>query len=426
MLRSHSPEANPTTSGVHSAYVPVVKIDPGAQETTDLAYEIDLVSATSGCRGCGPCCCRCCPEPYIIGREPIFCGCGLGDLLAECHPKGCRWEIPFGAGAWHWFHQDLTSADNGGYGIDGLRGTYFWYVTADPRIDLCNGRSIGGHCEIRLRERDLFRSFIPGQVWPYQAYGYISDPEWGTLKAGQIWKRFGMDWDGVFWGNAPYFDGTKLDPDFGLSWERTTEVDDCFSIAQFYQFYFHEDNVNGSFGGADPESVPGYTERITGVVRVVPTWVLCNGAKFELGFSGLVGQIDSRRVDLDDQVVAAYAVDANYYYGRWRLFAEGQQTFGIVNPVRYVSGGPSNRVTNLLAGVHYTTGPVTWRGSYSCSIDANPNGMQNLLVTGATITLTDHVDLYVEYVNQQISGNANPALDGHVFNSMEFILNWHF
>ncbi|MEX2120934.1 MAG: hypothetical protein WD847_15190 [Pirellulales bacterium] len=337
-----------------------------------------------------------------------------------------NWIVPMGIGAWHWFHEDL-SGSNDGYGIEGLRGTYWWFVTADPSFDLGDGRKIGGHLEYRLRDGDTFRTFFDSKFWSYEAYGYVSGEQWGTLKAGQIWKRFGLDWDGVFFGNAPYFDGFKLDPDYGLSWEQSTEIDRCFKVDRYLQFFFHEDGVNGSFEGADAESVPGYNERNTGVARIVPTWTFGDASTLALGISGLVGQIDSDlgAFGFPDETVAAYAVDLTFTRGNWKMFAEGLQSFGVINPVRYVSGGPSNRISGFLGGMHYVTGPVTWRGSYSASIDDNPHGMQNMVVLGTTTKLTKGIDLYLEYVNQRVDGHAvNDSIE--FFNSLEAVIHWSY
>jgi hypothetical protein len=346
------------------------------------------------------------------------------DPLFE-HVLGCKNDLPFPlkVGAWHWYAEDISGPDDG-YGIPGLRGTYWWEVIATPEIDLGCGRAIGGHVNYRLRDGDTFRTFFDSKFWSYELYAFYRSEELGTLKAGQIWKRFGLDWDGVFFGNVPYFDGFKLDPDWGLSWERTREIDSSFKVDSFVQFYFHEDGVNGSFGGADPESVVGVNERNTGVVRVVPTWTYCDGATLALGLSGLVGQIESDRAFFDDETVAAWAVDATYTKDNWKIFGEVMQSHGRINPARYTSGGPSNRLTAFLAGAHYIVGPVTYRASYSLGIDDNPYATNSLVVAGATIKLTRSVDLYLEYVNQQVDN----APGGHVefFDSVNAIIYWSY
>ena len=378
-----------------------------------------------GTRDTSSCCCNACCEPWVVAREPLFDHSYLDRLTDLGNIQRGRLKMPITGGAWHWFHQSLIGR-GGGYGVPGLRGTYYWYLYADPEYDLGHGRTIGGHLELRLRETGTYRSFITDQVWPYEAYGYIHDEDYGTLKAGQLFKQFGIFWDGAFFGTTQEFDGLKLDADYGLSWESTREIDRCFKIERYFQFFFREDSSNGSFGGGDAESVAGYTEQNTGVVRIVPTWTLNNGAVFELGISGLVGEINSRRADLADETVAAYAVDLTYTRGPWKTFVEGAQTFGVVNPQRYVSGGPSDRLTNVLTGIQYTRGAVTYRCSYSNSIDANPDAIQNMVVAGATVTLSDHVDLYLEYVVERVDDADIPGQNGFLFHGFEYVINWHF
>ncbi len=375
--------------------------------------------------GCGCSCCgRCCPDPWVVAREPLFCESYLDWLSDLGNIERCRFKMPITGGAWHWFHESLIGR-SGGYGIDGLRGTYFWYVFADPEYDLGCGKKVGGHVELRLRETDTFRSFIDDQVWTWELYGYLQDEDWGTLKAGQLYTRFGLFWDGVFFGNAPYFDGLKLDADWGVSWEKTTEIHDCLKLDSYVQFFFHEDQSNGSFGGGDAESVSGYTEKNTAIVRVVPTWTRADGSQIALGISGLVGQIDST-IALPDETVSAYALDLTYTKGPWKMFVEGSQTFGVRNPVRYVSGGPSDRLTNILTGLQYTHGAMTYRCSYSNSIDDNPHAVQHMIDAGVTATLTKHVDMYLEYVNQRVSDATVPGQNGYFFNGIEYVINWHF
>lgn len=370
--------------------------------------------------------CTCCPDPWIDSREPLFRHSYL-DWLTNLGSKiddGCHFTMPISGGAWHWFHQSLIGRP-GGYGIPGLRNTYFWYLYADPEYTNAAGNRIGGHVELRLRETDTFRTFIDDQVWTWEAYGYIQNDDLGTLKAGQLYNRFGIFWDGVFFGNAPYFDGLKLDADYGISWEKTSEIRDCFSIDSYAQFFFHEDQSNGSFGGADAESVSGYSEKNTGVFRLVPTWTRADGSQLAVGGSAMVGEIDSKIV-LPDEVVWAYGMDATYTKGPWKTFIEGSQLNGVRNPVNYVSGGPSDELINFLAGVQYTHGAVTYRCVYSNSIYDNPHAVQNMLLTGATATLTDHLDLYVEWVHQRVDHADIAAQEGYFFNGIEWVLNWHF
>lgn len=364
-------------------------------------------------------------EPWTVLPKPWLDDCLISRYYDEAQRRKDEFIIPLGAGAFHWFQKDLDG-NNSGYGIPGLRGTFFWYLTADPQTVLSNGWTVGAHTNIRLREQDRFRSFYDGQVWSYESYAYITIPEFGTLKGGQIVNRFGSDWGGVFWGTAGFFDGFKFNPDYGVSWEATPELTDGFKLDHYCQFFFHEDGINGSIPGADSESVAGYTAKNRGVVRLVPTWMHANGATTALGFSGLVGQIDSRRADAGDQVVSGWAIDVNHTVGPLRLIGETLQTYGVLNPVRYTSGGPSDRVTNLLGEAQYVTGPFTHRVSQSVSIADDPHGMLNMSVIGTRFAATKNVDVYMEYINQRIIQSADQTRNGQLFNGLSLIIHWRF
>jgi len=371
-------------------------------------------------------CPSCCPDPWVVSREPIS-DISYLDRLTDLGSKidnDDNFKMPVTGGAWHWFHESLIGGP-GGYGIPSISGTYFWYLYVDPVYTTQAGNKIGGHMELRLRENDKFRSFVDDQVWTWELYGYIQNDQLGTLKAGQLFNRFGLFWDGTFFGNAAYFDGLKLDADYGLSWEKTAEIHGCLKVDSYLQFFFHEDQTNGSFAGADAESIAGFTERNTGVARLAPTWTRADGSQIALGASAMVGQIDSK-IAFPDQTISAYGFDLTYTKGPWKAYAEGSQLFGVRNPVNYVSGGPSDQLTNFLFGLNYTRGAATYRCNYSNSIYANPGAVQNMLVTGTTITLTKHVDLYLEWVNQRVDGAEIPGRNGPFFNSLEYVLNWHF
>jgi hypothetical protein len=366
------------------------------------------------------------PDPWLVSREPLADIAYLDRLtdFGGSIGNGDNFQMPLTGGAWHWFHQSLIGRP-GGYGIPTIRDTYFWYLYADPVYTTAAGNKVGGHMELRLRETDTFRSFVDDQIWTWELYGYIQNDQLGTLKAGQLFNRFGLFWDDVFFGNAAYFDGLKLDADYGLSWEKTTEIHDSIKVDSYLQYFFHEDQVNGSFAGADAESIAGYTERNTGVARFAPTWTRADGSQVALGASAMVGQLDSS-IALPDDTMWAYGVDLTYTKGPWKAFAESSQLFGVRNPVNYVSGGPSDQLTNFLFGLHYTRGAATYRCNYSNSIYENPGAVQNMLVTGTTISLTKHADLYIEWVSLRVDAAEIPGQNGPFFNGLEWVLNWHF
>jgi hypothetical protein len=355
------------------------------------------------------------------GPATVFGSTFFDELKAKKDAAG----IPITLGAWHWFRFGDQGPGSNGYGQPGLRGTYYWTVDLDPKLKLDgpNVTEVGLHSQIRLREDGLFRGFIDNDIWPWEAYLYAKTAV-GTFKAGQIWKRFGMDWDGVFYGNVAYFDGFKLDPDLGVSWEQSFEQSKHFKIDATAQCFLKEDGINGSLVGSDAESSDGLTERNTGLLRLVPTWQLSSDSSLAIGVSGMVGQVDSDLAGIGDDTYAAYAIDATYTKGNFKIFGEILQSFGTIHPNRYVSGGPSDQITDYLVGASYKTGPVTWRANYSAGYDKNPGGEQSFFLPGATIALTPNVDLYLEYVKWTVTPDNGPKAtyeDGY-----QVALNWRF
>jgi len=332
--------------------------------------------------------------------------------------------FPLTFGAWHWWRFGDNGPGTDGYGIPGLRGTYYWTIDFDPKYKVDGNfvQEVGLHAQVRLRDDGVFRPFINDEVWPWETYLYAKTTS-GTFKAGQIWKRFGLDWDGVFYGNVAYFDGMKLDPDYGVSWEHTFKQSDSFKVDAIAQFYIKEDGINGTIMGSDAESTSAITEENTFVLRVIPTWTFKDGSSLALGLSGSVGELDSDVPALDD-TYRAWAADLTYTKGNFKVFGEVAQSRGAINPVRYVSGGPSDKITDYLVGVSYKTGPVTWRVNYSYGEDDNPGGSQEFFLPGVTIALTPNVDLYAEYVKWTV--DPDNAAEATYEDGYQLILNWRF
>ena len=155
------------------------------------------------------------------------------------------------------------------------------------------------------------------------------------------------------------------------------------------------------------------------LVRCAPD----DGSSLAVGLNGQLGEVRSRVPTFTGGMVGAWGVDARYDRGNWTFLAEFIQILGTVSPVRYSSGGPSNRITDYLAGLEYTTGPILWRATYNLGIDENPYGRHELMKAGCDITVTDHVNLIVEYIKEDIDNNAGGI---ELFDAFEFILFWHF
>src|SRR5262245_13039741 len=265
-----------------------------------------------------------CPCPSTCIPDPLFHG-GCLDCCIDKWQKAKEDQcFSIGAGAYHWFNYNVDSGDFT-YGYpNGGEGTYFYYLNVDLACPRCNecAPQWGGHVQLRFRDETLFRSFFTEQVWFYEAYASLDLPTIGTFKAGKIWKRFGYDWDGTFWGNVPYYDGMKLDPDWGVSWERVWYPGKRLEINAFAQFFLKEDIVNGSIAGADPESTGVFDEENTFVARVQPRYRFDKNTSVAVGLSALFGQVTDQVGTLGDDELFQYAVDAEFQWCGLKAFAE--------------------------------------------------------------------------------------------------------
>lgn len=340
-------------------------------------------------------------------------------------------RIPLQISGWHWAHVRQSGPLASDYGIPGIRGTYYYSLRFYPELDTTSEDfdRVGAHVDLRFRDdEDLYRPFYESTYWLWEAYGWVDTPA-GRLKGGKVWRRFGLDWDGSWWGNVPYFDGQKLDPDWGVSLEGTVELSGSVTMDSYAQFFFRDDRVNGSLVGADPESVRRSGERDTVVLRWAPTW-RGSGIAVTGGLSTTVGRVLNHRApgapgDADDEVVGAVAFDAVVVVGDLQLLVEVTQAWGAPTPAHYVSGGPSNQRATALVGGQLALGPATLRLSYSVGWYDNPHAWQDILVSGVTLAITKNIDLYVEHVlwtAHSMPGDSHTTFeDGY-----QLVLSWRF
>lgn len=341
-----------------------------------------------------------------------------------------KYHLPISIGANHWFHLDRDERIYGdGYGVPGEEGTYYYYIGLDPSFKVGDplGDSfvdeVGAHVQFRIRDGDKLRPFYSDTYWFYEAYGYAKT-QIGTFKAGQIVTEFGIPWDGTWWEGVPYFDGYKFDPDYGISWDNTWKVSDRFSVASAVQFFFASDGVNGSIAGADAESGLGLAEENTGVIRLVPTWKFNQKTSLAFGVSGLVGGIKGAAAYKDvDGTRGVWGSDLTFTWKNFSIFGEYIDAYGATNPVRYVSGGPSDRVDSGRVGVSYKYGPATFHVNYSRGWDHNPSGHQFVFDPGLSLQIFKDLVLYAEYVKWDVTNQH--GVTAKFDDGFELILVWN-
>jgi hypothetical protein len=363
-----------------------------------------------------------CPCPCDCVPAALFCIPCFDDCIAAFQKAKADSCFKLGAGAYHWFNYNFDT-EKLNYGSPTAQGTYFYHVDADLECKTCNPCvSWGLHAQLRARDQSTFRSFIDHEVWFYELYGFVDFADYGTFKVGKVWKRFGLDWDGTFYGNVAYFDGHKLDPDFGVSWEKTWNEAGRVTLDTIAQYFWHEDGINGSIAGADPESTPSLTEEHTFVGRVLGTWKFRDNLSLAVGASAFTGTVTDN-VSGGDDTASGWAVDARFRWCGLEVFGEVMQADGVLHPAHYVTNGPSDFRTDWLAGAQFKCGAFTPRVVFSHGDYENPGGSQDLLVVGGTIELTKWLTLYVEYVSWDVEdagGTVTPFEDG-----LQVVLNWH-
>ncbi|MCO5168748.1 MAG: hypothetical protein M9894_20605 [Planctomycetes bacterium] len=369
-------------------------------------------------------------DAYGLPRT-VLGGTGVGqaydDLVAlkDAH-------LPIQLSAWHWVHLNNRGPLASDYGIPGLRGTYFYQVLVYPELETTSALfpRVGAHVNFRFRDdKDQFRAFFESNYWLWEAYGWMETPV-GRFKAGKVWKRFGIDWDGTFWGNVQYLDGDKLDPDWGVSLESHWQLTSSVSLDTFAQYFFREDRVNGSLVGGDAESARRSRERDTGVGRAVVTWTTAADLQLALGLSGVLGRVENRRTPgagagAEDWLPGAFAVDLTVRWGQTELYLEFLHGWGRTTPIRYLSGGASNRRASALATLAHRLGPVRLHVSFSAGWDDNPSARQTLAVAGGIISLTRNIDVYAEYVHWEVHGAEGDSF-ATFENGFQLALHWRF
>jgi hypothetical protein len=349
-----------------------------------------------------------------------------GDPVTKLYDDVEKWKadnkIPIEVGAWHWWHMNRNHPHDFMYGERGLEGTYYYYLKADPEFGGEGSPHFGAHVDARVRDGDeSFRPFFDSKAWLWEAYGWV-DVNDVKIKAGKIWRRFGMDWDGSFYGNVAYFDGWKLDPDWGASIEHTCKFGNNITAPSFVQVFVAEDKVNGSITGADAESDEHASERESIVLRTVPTWTSEKLGAFAVGLSWQAGKIDHH--DRSDNTVTAGAVDVSWTKGGAKAFAEWIQTIGERNSANYVTGGGSDKSTVAEIGGSYTYAFATLKANVSHGEYDNPGGSQVLYLVGVDLAVIKNVTLTVEYVRWDAKQQHGPRA---IFeDGFSFVINWHF
>lgn len=250
----------------------------------------------------------------------------------------------------------------------------------------------GLHVEARARDTRL-RPYYPGTVWFQEAYGYYQSPV-GRLMAGKLYRRIGRFWDGSFFGNLQYFDGVKLDPDFGLALEGERSLDRTWSAEYSAQYFTVSDGINGALDGRDVESAAEQRERDTWVARISPRLHLRPRLSIAVGASYQNGRIE--RPEGSDRLRLG-AVDAEVRGGPGLVYVEYTISKGRNAPAPpQLAGASSDDVRYWLAGGQLQVGPVALRYNYSRADYRGAGVTESIHQPGGTLRITDGLSAILE------------------------------
>ncbi len=273
----------------------------------------------------------------------------------------------------------------------------------------------GLHVDYRFRTTKL-RSFFPGNTWLQQGYVRYTTP-WGEFRAGSFYRRVGIEWDDSFIGNIQYFDGLKLDPEYGVGFEGSHNLSARLGAEYSLQYFSTDSGINGSLPGRDFVSEPGAHAKNDVTLRFAPVWHFSKQTSLTLGGSFAQGAIDR---------------DAGPHNTRSQVAADGTLQLGPVltygEVLRQTVSGvvilPPQDATYVLGGVRWARGRYQPRFNFS---QGNYYGINRrrgyIFQPGITVRLADNLSFIYEYdFWRSISQTQTTVLD----RSLNFVLLYHF
>jgi hypothetical protein len=273
----------------------------------------------------------------------------------------------------------------------------------------------GFHSDYRLRTTKL-RSFYPGNTWLQQGYVHYRTPL-GEFRAGSFYRRVGLDWDDSFFGNIQYFDGLKLDPEFGVDFEGAHSLAGRLGAEYSVQYFSTDARINGSLPGRDFVSEAAARAKNDVTVRFAPVWHLNDWASLTVGGSVGRGAID--RDNGPNNSRRQVAADATLKLGPVLTYGELlRQT--VSTPVVL----PPQDATYTLAGVRWARGRYQPRLNYSQANYHDLNRRREFIFQpGITVRLADGFSFIYEHdFWQDVTQASRTTLD----RSLNLVLNYHF
>lgn len=285
----------------------------------------------------------------------------------------------------------------------------------------------------RFRDSEA-REFFTSNVWVEEAYAFWESP-FVSVKVGKLYQQFSRIWDDTFYGSLPYFDGFKLDSNYGLSIDGLVETKGGFGLGYYAQYFLLDGGTNGSLRDRDTVWVANKVHRNhTTLLRVEPSFRFNDKSSLRLGAAGEYTYVNFKTIPASN--VFRASVDMSLTYNPVRLFAEyiyqsGQTALDYpiapkpamgTQAAQPGRGSLSNHY--VLAGTEVQIGPVLARYAFSMVRYGDFPITEMLSVPGVTISVHENVSIMLEYAywNRMEPGDKTVILD----NSLNGIITGRF
>ncbi len=282
----------------------------------------------------------------------------------------------------------------------------------------------GLHVQTRARDSKL-RSYFVSDVWFQEAYVWAKTPV-GDLHVGKVYRKVGLFWDDSFFGNVQYFNGLKLNPDYGAELVGSRPAGEGFHLDYSAQYFVNNDKVAGSLPGRDVESDDTAELRNTVTGRVAPTWSFGPGRSLAIGLSGLSGRIARHDVAAESFDLRQMAGDATLTLGPWIGYAEVLDQSGEPADAAH----PHSRLgyddsTYYLVGTRWRPiAPLQLRLNWSQVAYDGAAATETEILPGVTYSLRDNLNLILEYDYWKTEPDHGP--ETFIDKSWSFVVNYVF
>jgi hypothetical protein len=268
-------------------------------------------------------------------------------------------------------------------------------------LDYCFDDTVGFHFEPRFRDTKL-RPYFNSNIWVQEVYAYANTPV-GVIKGGKEYEHLGIFWDDSFYGNMQYFDGFKLNPNYGFSFEGSTAdwkfapglKDSPFALDYSAQFFVNDGSTEGAL---DQHDVLSYNARKRDIVavRIAPSFKPTDDVKITIGGFGEDFRADFGNPDQSNNV-DTFGGDVRVDIGPWSGYGEYTKRNGMTAPDYPIKGADDHHKTYVLAGTKIEIWKFVFRLNVSHVRYEDVKIEETLFVPQVIVNLHKHVSLLVEY-----------------------------